>query len=57
MYTVKNFRTKKELKEALKKERVMCFQPGPFGTNPTDGTVYLEGHITQNHIVGMLSGC
>lgn len=59
MYTERNFRTKKALKEAVlewklygelegfdKAERhaVRYFQPGPFGGNePRDGTLYLEG--------------
>ena len=45
MYTRKNFRTKKELKEAVAKgDIVTYFQPGPFGGNePTDGAVYCEG--------------
>lgn len=51
MYTVQNFKTKKELKEAVKSgKRIMCFQPGPFGSNQTEGTVYLEGpHYPEPH--------
>lgn len=50
-YTVKNFRTKKELKEALKNgERILVFQPG-FQEVPKDGTVFLEGpHFPEPHV-------
>jgi hypothetical protein len=51
-YTTKNFKSKKELKEALVKgEEVRCFQPGsgPDLSNFT-GTVYLEGpHYPKPH--------
>lgn len=52
MYCVRNFKTKKELKEAVETgERVCYFQPGMFGGNePRDGTVYLEGpHYPKPH--------
>lgn len=52
MYTDKNFKTKKQLKEAIATgERVTFYQPGPFGGNePTDGTIYLEGpHFPEPH--------
>ena len=43
-YTSRNFKTKKALKEALAKgERVSVYQPGLFGPDVRDGTVYLEG--------------
>ena len=51
MYTDKNYKTKKALKEdvAAGKE-VTFYQPGPFirgyrlsGNEPTDGTITLEG--------------
>jgi hypothetical protein len=52
MYTDRNFRTKKALKEAVAKgETVGIFQPGPFGGDvPTDGKVTLEGpHYPAPH--------
>lgn len=52
MYTTKNFKTKKELKEAVAKgESVTFFQPGPFGgREPKDGTIFLEGpHYPEPH--------
>ena len=52
MYTVKNFKSKKALKEAVKMgEIVTIYQPGPFGGNePTNGTVSLEGpHYPEPH--------
>lgn len=52
MYTVKNFKTKKALKEAIANgEKIGIWQPGPFGGNePKDGTVYLEGpHYPEPH--------
>lgn len=50
-YTTVNYKTKKQLKQALADgERVSVFQPGPFGPNVPDGTVYLEGpHYPQAH--------
>ena len=51
-YAVKNFKTKKELKEAVKgQEEVRCYQPGlgPDLTNHT-GTAFLEGpHYPKPH--------
>ena len=52
MYTEKNFRTKKALKEAVANgETVGVFQPGPFSSNvPTDGKVTLESpHYPEPH--------
>ena len=57
MYTVKNFRTKKDLKAAVQEYKdgtgkpVRVFQPGPFsGSVPDDGKVYLEGpHFPEPH--------
>lgn len=46
MYTVKNFRTKKELKEAIKNgEKIGIYQPNNmFGTpDPKEGTYSVEG--------------
>lgn len=45
MYTDKNFKSKKALKEALAAgERLTYHQPGPFGGNePKNGKIYLEG--------------
>ena len=51
-YTVKNFKTKKQVKEAIKEgEEVRCYQPGlgPNLSNHT-GVVYLEGpHFPEPH--------
>ena len=52
MYTIKNFKTKKALKEAVAAgERVTYYQPGPFGGNePQNGTIFLEGpHYPAAH--------
>lgn len=52
MYTVKNFKSKKALKEAVKMgEIVTIYQLGPFGGNePTNGIVSLEGpHYPEPH--------
>ncbi len=52
MYTSKNFRTKKALKEAVDQgHKISYYQPGPFGGNePRDGTIYLEGpHYPEPH--------
>lgn len=52
MYSTINFKTKKELKEAVAAgRRVTVYQAGPFGGNePTDGKVALEGpHYPQPH--------
>lgn len=52
MYTGKNFKTKKALKEAVAKgEYIDIFQPGPFGgETPRDGKVALEGpHYPAPH--------
>lgn len=52
MYTTKNFRTKKELKEAVARgEKLTVYQPGPFGGNELkDGKVCLEGpHYPEPH--------
>ena len=52
MYTVKNYKTKKALKEDVANGvRVGYFQPGPFGGNePTDGMIFVEGpHYPEPH--------
>lgn len=52
MYTKTNFKTKKALKEALKRGDVVeYYQPGPFGgTEPQNGIIYLEGpHYPAAH--------
>lgn len=52
MYTDKNFKTKKALKEAVKAgEKVTYYQPGPFGTNaPAHGSFVIEGpHYPEPH--------
>lgn len=54
-YTSINFKTKKELRQALLAgEKITVFQPGPFGEarygTITSGKVYLEGpHSPQPH--------
>ena len=52
MYTVKNYRTKRELKADVEAGvPVRYFQPGPFGGNePQNGTFALEGpHWPEPH--------
>ena len=51
MYTVQNFKTKKQLKEAFKNgERIEVYQPGGIFPGKTDGRVTLEGpHSPQPH--------
>lgn len=50
MYTERNFKTKKQLKEAVAAgEQVATFQPGPFPAK-TNGRVSLEGpHYPAPH--------
>lgn len=49
-YVTPNFKTKKQLKEAVKSGRLVeVFQPG-LGTIPTTGTIALEGpHYPEPH--------
>jgi hypothetical protein len=58
MYTYKNFKTKKELKEAVaaylagtSTTAVTYYQPGPFGGNEEqDGIIFCEGpHYPEPH--------
>lgn len=52
MYTEKNFKTKKALKEAVSKgEKISVFQPGGLGSGPpANGSVTLEGpHYPAPH--------
>lgn len=52
MYTVKNYKTKKALKEDIDAGvKVGFYQAGPFGGNePTNGEVALEGpHYPEPH--------
>jgi len=51
MYTTKNFKTKKALREAIKNgERVTVFDPGPFRNVVKNGKVFLEGpHYPEPH--------
>jgi hypothetical protein len=51
MYTVKNFRTKKALKEAVAEgDEVDTYQPGGLFPAKMDGRVYLEGpHYPEPH--------
>lgn len=51
-YTTHNYRTKKEIKQAIAAgTKITCFQPGPFGPGvPANGTIYLEGpHYPEAH--------
>lgn len=50
MYTERDFKTKKALKEALAAgETVYCYSPGPFPC-PQDGSISLEGpHYPKPH--------
>ena len=44
MYTSKNFKSKKALKDAIKAgEKISVYDPGPFGNGVENGTAYLEG--------------
>lgn len=49
-YTATNFKTKKQVKEAIASgKRITCFNPG-MGTCPDNGTIYLEGpHYPEPH--------
>jgi len=53
MYCVENFKTKKALKEAVKRgDTVSVYQPGPFGgdTSKLNGQFPLEGpHYPKPH--------
>ena len=51
MYTVQNFKTKKQLKEALKANKIIeVYQPGGFFPSQKDGEVSLEGpHYPEAH--------
>jgi hypothetical protein len=51
MYTERNFKTKKALKEAVAKGEVVgVFQPGPFGPGVKDGPGAVEGpHYPEPH--------
>ena len=50
MYTEKNYRTKKALKDDLQAgKEIRCYSPGPFPC-PSDGKVCLEGpHYPEPH--------
>jgi hypothetical protein len=50
-YTVRNFRTGKQVKEAIAAgETVEVYQPGPFGPEVKDGWCCLEGpHYPEPH--------
>ena len=50
MYTEKNFKSKKALKDALKSgEKIYVYSPGPFPC-PSEGRVFLEGpHYPAPH--------
>jgi hypothetical protein len=51
MYTSRNFKTKKELKEAVSSgQKIRVFNPGPFGAPPLNGSCCVEGpHFPQLH--------
>ena len=48
-YTVTNFKTKKQLKDAIARgEQIRCYNPGPFPLTP--GGITLEGpHYPEPH--------
>lgn len=50
-YVQGNPKTKKQLKDMVQNgQRPEVFQPGPFGPEVKDGTVYLEGpHYPEPH--------
>lgn len=50
-YTETNFKTKKQMKEAVAAGiKVRVFEPGPFGPTVADGVAYLEGpHYPAPH--------
>lgn len=51
-YTTVNFRTKKQIKEAIAAgQQITCYQPGPFGPAVIDnGSISLEGpHYPEPH--------
>ena len=50
-YTLRNFKSKKALKEAYKAgEEIEVYQPGPFGPTCQDGSICLEGpHYPAPH--------
>jgi hypothetical protein len=50
MYTVRDFKSKKELKTAVESgEMVRCYSPGPFPC-PMEGDITLEGpHYPKPH--------
>lgn len=52
MYSIQNFKSKKNLKEALgmSKSGLPCFQPGPLGPDVPDGEHTCEGpHYPEAH--------
>ena len=50
MYSDRNYKTKKELKEAVAAGPVPCHQPGPFGSGVKDGRECCEGpHYPEPH--------
>lgn len=50
MYTVRNFRNKKALREAVAQGDVPVYQPGPFGPDVPDGSGAVEGpHYPEPH--------
>ncbi len=51
MYTDKNFRTKKALKDAVAAgEDIGVYSPGPFGGPPDNGSTAVEGpHYPEPH--------
>lgn len=50
MYTTRNFKTKKALKEAVDNGQIIgVFNPGLGGTPPVDGEVSVEGPQGRPH--------
>ena len=49
MYTVRNFKTKKALKEAVAAgEPVRCYNPGPFGQCPERGALVQDNQTKRS---------
>lgn len=51
MYTERNYKTKKEFKEAVARgDNVTLYNPGPFGDPPDNGQTSVEGpHYPKPH--------
>lgn len=50
MYTTRNFKSKKELQDAIQQGQIVgVFHPGVGGTPPADGVVSVEGPQHKAH--------